>query len=72
VLCPDIGNKFNRIIRRYDKTIGGITEFACTGGYLMSGARVITCGSDGRWSNKEPICYSEAMVCATCVFSLYM
>ena len=69
VLCPAIGDEPNRIKRRYDQNIGGITEFACTGSYVLRGVRIITCGSDGRWSNKEPICYSEDMVCGTCVCS---
>ncbi|XP_065894463.1 complement receptor type 2-like isoform X2 [Dysidea avara] len=59
LLCPAIGDEPNRIKRRYDQNIGGITEFACTGSYVLRGVRIITCGSDGRWSNKEPICYKR-------------
>lgn len=70
VLCPAIGDKPNRIKLSYDRSIGGVTRFACTGSYLLHGVHRITCGNDGRWSNKEPICYSEAMVCGTCVCRL--
>jgi len=63
VLCPAIGDPPNRLKLKYDQTVGGVTEFSCTNGYVMRGVRVITCESNGRWSDEEPICYSEDVVC---------
>lgn len=37
-------------------TVGSTAEYGCTYGYRLHGESKRTCGYDGEWDGKEPVC----------------
>ena len=58
-LCPKVSNQPCRIRNQYDRTIGGRNKFSCMPGFIMIGVLELVCKGNGKWSDKEPTCYSK-------------
>ena len=69
-LCPPVSSQPYRIRNQYDRTIGGRTKFSCMPGFIMIGAPELICKGNGKWSNKEPICYSKKKCLYVCIVTL--
>ena len=65
-LCPKVSDQPYRIRNQYDRTIGGRTKFSCMAGFIMIGVPELVCKRNGKWSDKEPTCYSKSKCLYIC------
>ena len=49
--------KYGTVVFKPDQPFSdGYAHFYCNGGYILSGVNPLTCGRDGTWGGKPPVC----------------
>ncbi len=59
VSCKDLTDPTNGKVDVGGRTPGSTAVYSCNTGYTLVGVSERTCGDDGLWSDKEPVCECE-------------
>ena len=55
-ICPDLSDPAHGVVLVDGESVGDNTIFTCDSGYELVGSSVLTCRSDGSWSDEPPVC----------------
>ncbi len=71
VVCPSLSNPANGIVDLSQGTsLNAVATYSCNVGYRLEGTGQRTCGSEGGWSDTQPVCEGNIFgihLCCTCV-----
>uniref|UniRef100_H2Z7B4 Sushi domain-containing protein n=1 Tax=Ciona savignyi TaxID=51511 RepID=H2Z7B4_CIOSA len=56
ILCPSLSQPTQGSVVVTSRSVQGVATYSCNTGYRLDGPQVITCFSNGRWSNTPPTC----------------
>lgn len=58
VICPELSRPANGNVSLMERFPGYTATFSCHPGFQLSGARFLTCQSNGTWDNVPPTCHN--------------
>ena len=56
ILCPDLSDPDNGQVFVTGNTPTSTANYVCDSGYLLDGVETRVCQSNGRWSDRPPVC----------------
>ena len=59
ILCPDLTAPANGQVVVNGMTPGDTATYSCDMGFELDGVETVTCGDNGAWSARPPVCRRE-------------
>ena len=65
VMCPTLSNPENGQVMVNNLTVGGVANYSCNTGFILTGAGMRRCiqNGTGQWIPEEPTCPCKMIIC---------